>query len=87
MKGAKEILARTTPSSSQSLSSTDVTVAMKTLGAKHAKGPQSWRRRRRRQTLMNSEEKIAYLWRIGWKPKAYTSCAPYLKVFKNDLYL
>ena len=25
--------------------------------------------------------------RICWKPKAYTSCVPYLKVFKNDLYL
>ena len=25
----------------------------------------SWRRRRRRLTLMNSKEKIAYLWRIG----------------------
>ena len=41
----------------------------------------------RRQTFMNSKEKIAYLWRIGWKPKAYTSCAPCLKVFKNDLLL
>ena len=38
----------------------------------------SWRRQRRRQTLMNSKEKIGYLWRIGWKPKAYTSCVPYL---------
>ena len=47
----------------------------------------SWRRRCRRQTLMNSKEKIAYLWRIVWKPKAYTSCVPCLKVFKNDLYL
>ena len=36
---------------------------------------------------MNSKEKIAYLWRIGWKLKAYTSCALYLKVFKTDLYL
>ena len=36
---------------------------------------------------MNSKEKIAYLWRIGRKPKAYTSCVPYLKLFKNDLYL
>ena len=39
---------------------------------------------------MNSKEKIAYLWRIGRKPKAYTKglrCIPYLKVFKNDLYL
>ena len=33
------------------------------------------------------KEKIAYLWRIGWKPKVYTSCVPYLKVFKNDLCL
>ena len=40
----------------------------------------------RRQTLTNSKEKIAYLWRIGRKLKAYTSCVPYLKVFKNDLY-
>ena len=47
----------------------------------------SWQRRRRRQTLMNSKEKMAYLWRIGWKPKAYTSCVPYLKAFKNDLYM
>ena len=46
----------------------------------------SWRRRRR-QTLMNSKEKIAYSWRIGWKPKAYTSFVLYLKVFKTDLYL
>ena len=23
----------------------------------------------------------------SWKPKAYTSCDPYLKVFKNNLYL
>ena len=46
-----------------------------------------WRRRRRCQTLMNSKEKIAYLWRIGWKPKVYTSCALYLKVFKNNLCL
>ena len=37
--------------------------------------------------LINSKEKIAYLRRIGWKPKAYTSCVLYLKVFKNDLYL
>ena len=43
----------------------------------------SWRKRLRRQTLMNSKEKIAYLWRIGWKSKAYTSCVPYLKVFKG----
>ena len=35
---------------------------------------------------MNSKEKIAYLWRIGGKAKAYTSCVLYLKVFKNDLY-
>ena len=46
----------------------------------------SWRRRWR-QTLMNSKEQTAYSWRIGWKPKAYASCVPYLKVFKNDLYL
>ena len=25
------------------------------------------------ETLMNSKEKIAYSWRSGWKPKAYTS--------------
>ena len=31
-------------------------------------------------------EKIAYLWRIGWKLKAHTSCDPYFEVFKNDLY-
>ena len=43
----------------------------------------SWRR----QTLMNSKEKITYSWRIGWKPKAYTSFVLYLKVFKTDLYL
>ena len=49
---------------------------------------ESLRRRQRRQILMNSKEKIAYLWRIGWKPKAYTSCVPvFKKVFKNDLYL
>ena len=46
----------------------------------------SWRRQRR-QTLMNSKEKIVYSWRIGWKPKAYTSFVLYLKVFKTDLYL
>ena len=34
-----------------------------------------------------SKEKITHLWLIGWKPKAYTSCVPYLEVFKNDLYL
>ena len=36
---------------------------------------------------MNSKEKIAYSWLSGWKPKAYTSFVPYLKVFKDDLYL
>ena len=46
----------------------------------------SWRRRRR-QTLMNSKEKITYSWRIGWKPKAYTSYVLYLKVFMTDFYL
>ena len=45
------------------------------------------RRRQRHQTLMNSKEKITYLWRIGWKPKVYTSCVLYLKVFKTDLHL
>ena len=43
----------------------------------------SWQRRR--QTLMNSKEKIAYSWGIGWKPKVYTSFVLYLKVFKTDL--
>ena len=43
----------------------------------------SWRR----QTLMNSKEKIAYSWRIGCKPKAYTIFVLYLKMFKTDLYL
>ena len=46
----------------------------------------SWRRRRR-QTLMNSKEKIAYSWRIGRKLKAYTNFVLYLKVFSTDLYL
>ena len=36
---------------------------------------------------MNSKEKIGYSWQIGRKSKAYTSFVPYLKVFKNDLYL
>ena len=36
----------------------------------------SWRRRRR-QTLMNSEEKITDSWRPCWKPKAYTTFVPY----------
>ena len=36
---------------------------------------------------MNSKEKIEYSWRSGRKPKAYTSFVPYLKVFKDDLYL
>ena len=43
-------------------------------------------RRRRRKTLMNSNENIAYSWRSDWKPKAYASFAPYLKVFKDDLW-
>ena len=33
------------------------------------------------------KEKIACSWRSGWKPKPYTSFVPYLKVFKDDLYL
>ena len=28
-----------------------------------------------------------YSWQSGWKPKAYTSFVPYLKVFKDGLYL
>ena len=32
----------------------------------------SWRRRRK-QTLINWKEKIAYSWRIGWKPKVCTA--------------
>ena len=36
---------------------------------------------------MNLQEKIAYSWRSGWKPKAYTSFVQYLKVLKDDLYL
>ena len=35
----------------------------------------SWLRRRRCQTLM------MYFWRVGWKPKAYTSCVPYLNLY------
>ena len=31
---------------------------------------------------MNSKKKIADSWRIGWKPKAYISFVPCLKVFK-----
>ena len=42
-------------------------------------------RRRRRQTLMDSKEKIVFSWRSGWKPKAHTSFVPYLKVFKDAL--
>ena len=49
-----------------------------------SRGLTTWRRRRR-QTLMNSKEKI--VWRIGLKPKAYTSFFLYLKVFNTDLYL
>ena len=36
---------------------------------------------------MNLKENIAYSRRIGWKPKACTSCLPYLKVFKNHLHM
>ena len=42
---------------------------------------------RRRQYLMNRKENIAYSWRIGLKPKAYSNFAQYLNGFKNDLYL
>ena len=41
----------------------------------------SWRR----QTLMHSKRKIPNSWRTGWKAKACTSFALYLKVFKNHL--
>ena len=47
----------------------------------------SWRRRPE-TNFDDSKEKIAaYSKQIAWKPKAYTSCVPYLKVFKNDLNL
>ena len=36
---------------------------------------------------MNSKEKIAYSWRSGRKPKVCTGFVPYLKMFKDDLYL
>ena len=42
----------------------------------------SWRR----QALMHSKRKIPDSWRTGWKSKACTSFALYLKVFKNYLY-
>ena len=41
----------------------------------------SWRR----QALMHSQRKIPDLWQTGWKAKACTSFALYLKVFKNHL--
>ena len=42
----------------------------------------SWRR----QALMHSKRKKPDSWRTGWKVKACTSFALYLKVFKNHLY-
>ena len=42
----------------------------------------SWRR----QALMYSKRKIPDSWRTGWKARACTSFALYLKVFKNHLY-
>ena len=42
----------------------------------------SWRR----QALMHSKQKKPHLWRTGWKVKACTSFALYLKVFKNHSY-
>ena len=42
----------------------------------------SWRR----QALVHSKRKIPDSWRTGWKAKACTSFALYLKVFKNRLY-
>ena len=42
----------------------------------------SWRR----QALMHSKRKIPNSRRTGWKAKACTSFALYLKVFKNHLY-
>ena len=42
----------------------------------------SWRR----QALMHSKRKIPDSRRTGWKAKACTSFALYLKVFKNHLY-
>ena len=42
----------------------------------------SWRR----QALMHSKRKIPDSLRTGWKAKACTRFAPYLKVFKNHLY-
>ena len=41
----------------------------------------SWQR----QALMRSKRKIPDSWRTGWKAKACTSFALYLKVFKNHL--
>ena len=42
----------------------------------------SWRR----QALMYSQRKRPDLWQTGWKAKACTSFALYLKVFKNHLH-
>ena len=42
----------------------------------------SWRR----QALMHLKWKIPDSWRTGWKAKACSSFALYLKVFKNHLY-
>ena len=39
-----------------------------------------------RQALMHSKRKIPDSWWTGWKAKACTSFALYLKVFKNYLY-
>ena len=39
-----------------------------------------------RQALMHSKRKIPDSWQTGWKAKACTSFALYLKVFKNHLY-
>ena len=39
-----------------------------------------------RDALMHSKRKIPDSWRTGWKPKACTGFALYLKVFKNHLY-
>ena len=38
------------------------------------------------QALMHSKQKIPDSWRTGWKAKASTSFALYLKVLKNHLY-
>ena len=42
----------------------------------------SWRT----QALMHSKRKIPDSWRTGWKAKACTSFALYLKLFKNHVY-